>query len=160
MELCGSLLEMKNKKGNQMNMFLKTISLLLVFLAVTTSFATSKKKVIKKVHHITTVEDDTKPLTIKMKKGKLEGVKLPVKMATGYSWSLTKLGDNLKQPFKPRVIQPKNTGGVQEVGSKEYQIFYIRATEKGEGSVGFEYKQPFDKDSMPEKEFTLNIEVE
>ena len=142
-----------------MNKFLQTILIFSLVVAANSSFATSKKKIVKKVHHISTVEDDSQPMTIKMKKGKLEGIKLPVKMATGYSWKLSKLTDNLKQPFKPRVIQPKKTDD-KEVSIQEYQIFYIRALEKGEGKVEFEYKQPFDKDTPPEKQVIVTIEVE
>ncbi len=143
-----------------MNKFLQTILIFSLVVAANSSFATSKKKIVKKVHHISTVEDDSQPMTIKMKKGKLEGIKLPVKMATGYSWKLSKLTDNLKQPFKPRVIQPKKKTEDKEVSIQEFQIFYIRALEVGEGKVEFEYKQPFDKDTPPEKELTITIEVE
>jgi predicted secreted protein len=143
-----------------MKQIIKTFLILSIFVAANSVFATSKKKIVKKVNHITTIEEDSEPITIKVKKGKLEGIKLPVKMATGYSWKLSKLADNLKQPFKPRIIQPKPKEGEKEVSIQEYQIFYIRALETGEGKVEFEYKQPFDKDSAPEKEMTVTIEVE
>ena len=142
-----------------MNKILKVVLILSLIVAANSAFATSKKRIVKKVNHITTIEEDTDAITIKVKKGKLEGIKLPVKMATGYSWKLRKLADNLKQPFKPRVIQPKKTDD-KEVSIQEYQIFYIRALEKGEGKVEFEYKQPFDKDSPAEKEVIVTIEVE
>ncbi len=143
-----------------MNKIIKTILVFVLIFAANTSYATSKKRIVKKVNHVTTVEEDSEPITIKVKKGKLEGIKLPVKMATGYSWKLTKLADNLKQPFKPRIIQPKAKEGEKEVSIQEYQIFYIRALEFGEGKVEFEYRQPFDKDSPPDKELTVTIEVE
>ncbi len=143
-----------------MKQIIKTFLILSIFLGVNSIFATSKKKIVKKVNHITTIEEDSEPIIIKVKKGKLEGIKFPVKMATGYSWKLSKLADNLKQPFKSRVIQPKNKSAEKEVGFQEYQIFYIRTLETGEGKVEFEYRQPFDKDSPPEKEMTITIEVE
>ena len=124
-----------------MNKILKVVLILSLILAANSAFATSKKRIVKKVNHITTLEDDTDAITIKVKKGKLEGIKLPVKMATGYSWKLKKTDD-------------------KEVSIQEYQIFYIRALEKGEGKVEFEYKQPFDKDSPAEKEVIVTIEVE
>ncbi|HMV41076.1 MAG TPA: protease inhibitor I42 family protein [Leptospiraceae bacterium] len=130
------------------------------FLATNALSANSKKRIVKKVNHITTIEDESDDITIKMKKGKLEGIKLPVKMATGYSWILVKHSDNLKQPFKPRIIQPKKKEEDKEVSIKEFQIFYIRALESGSGMVEFEHRQPFDKESPPDKEIKIKIEVE
>lgn len=143
-----------------MKHIIKLILILSLLFAANSIYANSKKKVIKKVHHITMIEDESETITIKMKKGKLEGIKLPVKMATGYSWTLVKHSDNLKQPFKPRIIQPKKKEDDKEVSIKEFQIFYIRAIESGEGELNFEHRQPFDKDSPPDKELKVKIEVQ
>lgn len=142
-----------------MNKFLNILVIIIVLLTVNEVFAKSKKKkIVKKVYHITSVEDDTKPLDIKLPMGKLEAIKIPVRMGTGYSWELVKLGDNLKQPYKPRLIQARNKS--DEVSIKEFQIFYVRGNEKGKGSVEFEYKQPFDKETTAEKKLIVTIEVE
>ena len=61
-----------------MNKILKVVLILSLILAANSAFATSKKRIVKKVNHITTLEDDTDAITIKVKKGKLEGIKLPV----------------------------------------------------------------------------------
>ncbi len=54
-----------------MNKILKVVLILSLILAANSAFATSKKRIVKKVNHITTLEDDTDAITIKVKKGKL-----------------------------------------------------------------------------------------
>jgi hypothetical protein len=51
-----------------MNKILKVVLILSLIVAANSAFATSKKRIVKKVNHITTLEDDTDAITIKVKK--------------------------------------------------------------------------------------------
>ena len=130
---------------------------ILVLIFLNPVFSTEKQDK-KKVDHVTLIEETTQPNEIKMNKGKVEGIKLPVQMSTGFSWKVVKLGEHLKQVYKPKIVKPSSKDKVG-VGTIEYQIYYFKAIDLGKTSIQFEHRQPFDKETPAEKELTVNIEI-
>ena len=92
------------------------------------------------------VGDNSGPVRLEL--GQLLEVRLPVQGGTGYSWSADTDADNLELVTQT-TLHPVGEG--RRMGSSQTQLFIFRAIGRGDGTLRFAYRQPWERRVAPTK---------
>ena len=82
-------------------------------------------------------------------------IELDSNPTTGYSWSLAKAEPNIVEKVSS-VYQPRRTAE-RLVGSGGTEIWTFKAIAKGQTTLTFEYRRPWEKGTPPAKEETYTV---
>jgi inhibitor of cysteine peptidase len=83
-------------------------------------------------------------------------VRLPTNPSTGYVWSYTVAGDDVLRLDTITGEAPAKDG---MVGVPGLEVWSFRAQGSGRAVLTYIYARPWEKNTLPAKTFTLNVEV-
>ncbi len=95
-----------------------------------------------------------------LQEGEILAVELVANPSTGYAWEVAEIDDQLLSPlgapqFDPTVALAENSPPL--VGAPEWQTMYFAARAAGETKLKLVYRRPWEKDAVPAKTFSLEI---
>ena len=101
-----------------------------------------------------TLTDDNKGSEVCLRKGDKICLKLEARLATGFSWGITKTDTKL---LKLVSMSTEKTG--EDEAGTELQIFNFEAISEGEVTLELGYARPWEKDKPPAKKYNVNIKI-
>src|SRR5713101_5781223 len=112
-----------------------------------------------------TIAGDDKPLTltdkdtgttVKLAKGDMLEVKLPMTAGTGYIWQIVKNNpEQLVLQGRSQIVRPDK----KIVGGKQTQLFRFKAEGIGASELEVVYLRPFEKGKPPAKTFSVKVAI-
>ena len=95
---------------------------------------------------------------VELSPGQVLVVELDSNVTTGYSWSVAELpGGVLEQDGEAVYTQPERNQGL--VGAGGVETLRFKAVKAGDGALKLAYRRPWEKDTLPAEEFTVNVVV-
>ena len=101
--------------------------------------------------------DNGKKLSLKL--DQVLVITLPGNITTGYSWNVEQIGGQSLRQLGEITYEPKpSPPGMVGVGGNF--VCHLQAVQPGKATVKLVYKRPWEKQTPPEKTFTLEVAVE
>lgn len=90
--------------------------------------------------------------TITLRAGDALSIRLAAQMGTGFGWQW-------REDPHFKLEKKELQSAASAPGGAEFQVFHVRAIEAGRAQIHLEYRQPWDKESRPQKTFEVTVDI-
>ena len=100
-----------------------------------------------------TVTEANNGQRVQVSSGQVLSINLEANPSTGYSWQVSAISSNILQ----QTGDPEFKSDSTLVGAPGKQLIRFKVIAKGEGKLELVYHRPWEKDTPPERTFSVNV---